>query len=105
MELDELVAQSGEAVSPEYMINWIERYARFESPPPLYLRAPQAVPEGWKLVPIKPTEEMCIAAREQRDYDIRRGAEFTLDSNIYHAMIAAAPSPACSNVASDLEGE
>lgn len=63
----------------------------------LYLRAPQAVPEGWKLVPIEPTDEM-----EQRGGEATHGIEWSdapddapyeLAIGIYRTMIAAAPSP------------
>jgi hypothetical protein len=51
-------------------------------------QAKQAVPEGWKLVPIEPTAEMLNSAK-QRDCD-GMPASYTA---IYQTMIAAAPSP------------
>lgn len=56
---------------------------------PLYLRAQQAVPEGWKLVPVELTEDMHAAA-------VR--AILTCHGNddfppkVFNAMLAAAPS-------------
>lgn len=41
-----------------------------------------AVPEGWKLVPIEPTEEMIVAI-----------TRFNLPENNYKAMLSAAPEP------------
>lgn len=62
----------------EFPLNTQERYW-FEGEP-LYLRqAP--IPEGWKLVPIEPTEEMVEAAIDRAD-GVRNG---------YRAMLAAAP--------------
>jgi uncharacterized protein YbdZ (MbtH family) len=53
-------------------------------------RRAAAVPEGWKLAPVEPTQAMCTAAQELNEYDTRRGA-LTLNSNIYRTMIDAAP--------------
>lgn len=52
-----------------------------------------AAPQGFKLVPVEPTPEMCAAATEQGSYDNRRGS-VTVASNIYRAMLTAAPQPA-----------
>jgi hypothetical protein len=49
--------------------------------------ARMAVPAGWKLVPIEPTEDMRHACYEEYQ---RSGATYT---SICRAMIAAAPSP------------
>lgn len=46
-----------------------------------------AVPEGWKLVPVEPTEDMIEAAESDRAY---YGSRF---GNAYRAMLAAAPQP------------
>lgn len=50
--------------------------------------APQAVPEGWKLVPIEPTDAMVVAALEGSDTP----TEYCIEQ-CYRAMLAAAPSP------------
>lgn len=50
----------------------------------------QRVPDGWVLVPVEPTPDMCAAAFEQQKYDHRRGS-ITLASNCYRAMLDAAP--------------
>lgn len=55
-----------------------------------------AVPEGWKLVPIEPTEEMIQAANDgDREYTLRNFGDIqTVQSGPYDhwcAMIAAAP--------------
>jgi chorismate mutase len=49
-----------------------------------------SVPEGWKLVPVEPTQEMCAnatlkAAIKYRCHDAYR--------RVYRAMLAAAPKP------------
>ncbi|EKN3337265.1 hypothetical protein QK138_000994 [Yersinia enterocolitica] len=57
------------------------------------LNSPE-MPEGWKLVPIKPTAEMMAAAMECDDvvYDLDDDTIFCVQfDNIYAAMLAAAP--------------
>lgn len=49
------------------------------------------LPEGWQLVPVEPTEEMCEAGANA-PLKVRQ-AEVTWIGVIYRAMIAAAPSP------------
>lgn len=62
------------------------------------LTAP-AVPEGWKLVPIEPTDEMCKAAFEARDKwpsahcDNWREQRYSFAQPRYKAMLDAAPAP------------
>lgn len=52
----------------------------------------QAVPEGWKLVPVEPTEEMEKAGRkEAADCDDTYGSSLFSAAEIYRAMLAAAP--------------
>lgn len=46
----------------------------------------QAVPPGWKLVPVEPTQEM-----SQAGFDVRGAHGYNLT---YRAMVAAAPNPA-----------
>ena len=65
-----------------------------------------ATPEGWKLVPIEPTQEMLLATRGPnmseptwRDYALKRHA------TIYRAMIAAAPLPPDPNLNDDIGGK
>lgn len=58
---------------------------------------PVVVPEGWKLVPIKPTDEMCKAAYEARDKwssmqcDNQREMHYSFAEPRYKAMLKAAP--------------
>jgi len=49
------------------------------------------VPEGWKLVPVEPTEAM-IAAGEAADDDSIIEHPFYVATKIYKAMLSAAPS-------------
>ncbi len=52
------------------------------------------LPEGWKLVPIKPTAEMLASAMECEDvvYDLFDDSVFCVQfDEIYRAMLAAAP--------------
>ena len=49
--------------------------------------SPASVPEGWKLVPVEPTDEMCGAAYSDRM--VWNGGPRA----IYEAMLAAAPTP------------
>lgn len=67
-----------EETGPE--IEWAE--ASTKEAIPLYKCAPVAVPEGWKLVPVEPTDEQWQAAHGL--FDVQR---------VYRAMIAAAPTP------------
>ena len=53
----------------------------------------QAVPEGWKLVPIEPTPEMSKAGFRVAKMDVT-GAWVTDANEAYHAMLNAAPQPA-----------
>lgn len=59
--------------------DWNRRAAIDQQPAP-------AVPAGWKLVPAKPTTDMCNAAAEATGYDDYHGAYVG-----YIAMLAAAP--------------
>lgn len=45
-----------------------------------------AVPEGWKLVPIEPTQEMCVV-----DFDCDDSVGIDSARIIYKAMLAASP--------------
>lgn len=56
-------------------------------PEPVEIGEP-AVPEGWKLVPVEPTEAMHKAA--EREWDGRMSAR---SRGVWQAMLAAAPSP------------
>lgn len=49
------------------------------------------VPEGWKLVPIEPTELMCAEGLEDEESTIKDGKLFA--RGLYAAMLAAAPEP------------
>ncbi|MBS7349633.1 MAG: hypothetical protein KIG95_05655 [Comamonas sp.] len=48
-------------------------------------RRAQVVPQGWKLVPVEPTQEMKRAGMSERHDDLSR--------SVYQAMLAAAPQP------------
>ena len=50
-----------------------------------------AAPEGWQLVPVEPTEEMCEAGANA-PLKVRQ-AEVTWIGVIYRAMLSAAPKP------------
>lgn len=67
-----------EETGPE--IEWVE--ANTKESIPLYKCAPVAVPEGWRMVPVEPTDEQWQAAHGM--FDVQR---------VYRAMIAAAPAP------------
>jgi hypothetical protein len=58
--------------------------------PPLPVEQAGAVPEGWKLVPIKPTEEMHIAACKVL---LRSNGLDGTPKRMIEAMLAAAPQP------------
>jgi hypothetical protein len=56
----------------------------------------EAVPAGWKLVPVEPTRAMCLAAKERREnYPIKDDADSPVVT--YRAMLAAAPTAALEN--------
>lgn len=55
-------------------------------------RIAHRIPEGWKLVPVEPTEEMEKAGRkEAADCDDTYGSSLFSAAEIYRAMLAAAP--------------
>lgn len=64
---------------------------------------PPAEPEGWRLVPVEPTEAMLTAAdKADRDYTDRQfGPDFSVQHggayDHYVAMLAAAPAPGDTN--------
>lgn len=64
---------------------------------PLYSVSPApAVPDGWRLVPVEPTDEMLAAAMECDDvvFDKEDDTAFCVQfDNIYSAMLEAAPEP------------
>ena len=47
------------------------------------------IPDGWKLVPVEPTERMKQALADETEYRIDK----KLWKSAYHAMLAAAPTP------------
>lgn len=51
-----------------------------------------SVPDGWKLVPIEPTQEMINHVIDERLEALVAGKEHTF-IDIYKAMLAAAPKP------------
>lgn len=53
-----------------------------------------AIPEGYKLVPINPTDDMLVAGQEECIRRPRGPIEDCLDAHaVYASMLAAAPSP------------
>jgi hypothetical protein len=52
----------------------------------------QAAPEGWKLVPLEPTLEMCRAALDCQEYDPIDPPEAEVFA-LYQAMLSASPLP------------
>lgn len=56
---------------------------------------PVAVPDGWQLVPIKPTDEM----EEECPY----GQSYALNTENYNAMLAAAPVPPAAQLFADTD--
>lgn len=60
-------------------------------------RAAHAIPDGWKLVPVEPTEEMNLAGYERLCADDRPPAPYHWEGwitpRVYRDMIAAAPQP------------
>jgi len=61
--------------------------------PVVPVAAQPVVPEGWQLVPVEPTQNMCLAARGVPDPLKPYPPHFHL---IWDAMLAAAPQPAAS---------
>lgn len=55
---------------------------------PLYRETAPRVPEGWKLVPVEPTNAMVYAQDKLLMRGVTRGSD-----EIYRAMLAAAPEP------------
>jgi hypothetical protein len=51
------------------------------------LSARQAAPDGWRLVPVEPTQAMCDAAK----YTVHAGLSVFKWADGYHAMLSAAP--------------
>lgn len=66
-----------------------------------------AVPEGWKLVPIKPTQEMCVAgAKEIGAAQEGVSGETCWEAlRCWHGMLADAPPPPASVPAPTVDGE
>ncbi len=67
----------------------------------LFTDAPQqAIPAGWKLVPIEPTEEMVVAMNTviERPYNQANAKQMYKARHTYKAMIAAAPTAPIDNV-------
>lgn len=52
------------------------------------------VPEGWKLVPVEPTEEMCAAGEKAARWSEETGhSDGFVAAAVYTSMLAAAPQP------------
>ena len=82
LSIPELRAKHGSIYSLSAFDELAERYRRLEE-------AQISVPEGWKLVPVEPTEEMCLAGSE---YVALRGLACSV-SAVFRAMLSAAPLP------------
>ena len=70
--------------------------------------SPASVPEGWKLVPVEPTEEMVNAFKsadltELRRYGVTISRLLVRFTQNYRAMLAAAPNPPVSEGRKDAE--
>ena len=57
-----------------------------------FVQSAQSVPDGWKLVPIEPTQEMINRVIDERLDALAAGKDHTF-IDIYKAMLAAAPKP------------
>lgn len=55
---------------------------------PLFLAPQPAIPDGWQLVPVEPTEEMCLAYTKCKTEAGEKWARHQ-----WAAMLAAAPEP------------
>ncbi len=75
------------AASPELVIGLLDRIAELE--------AQQGVPQGWKLVPVSPPDEMARAFRadDAPAYFLMTTIRCADFSERYAAMLAAAPTP------------
>jgi len=51
------------------------------------------IPEGWKLVPERPTSKMIVAFNDAGGHYNKGGTSFATFSERYDAMLAAAPAP------------
>lgn len=60
---------------------------------PLYAAPQAAVPDGWKLVPLVPTQAMCQAAKSRAEEFCHLPDHLQRFVGIYKAFINAAPSP------------
>lgn len=74
-----------------------ERGCRYSGMAVVVPQRPVGVPEGWKLVPIKPTDAMIYAMTRATENHAER-----VDS--YHEMLSAAPNPVHSQGNADWEG-
>jgi hypothetical protein len=84
-------SKRGQALVPadafESHVMWAAlRWAKESTPP-----AQPAVPEGWKLVPETPTNEMTSAMADALEDPENERSSWDLAENMYRAMIAAAP--------------
>ena len=57
------------------------------------LKAQQTVPQGWKLVPIEPTEAQLATVRSQKSHPCAPDRWDSNNRRIYMRMLAAAPTP------------
>ncbi|MDF0750340.1 hypothetical protein NLU14_08860 [Marinobacter sp. 71-i] len=74
-EADELAAEQGAAAFP------------------LYTHPSASVPEGWKLVPIKPTAEMCRAFHKADEHYHTSGSGWSSPDYQWKSMLDEAPQP------------
>jgi hypothetical protein len=67
-------------------INWYFLRNRIADALALPLPVQESVPEGWKLVPIEPTDEMVKAGRDVEPLH-------STSADVYRAILASSPSP------------
>ncbi len=63
---------------------------------PIYAGAQQGVPEGWRVVPVEPTDEMVWAGKlalSAANSAMRKGERRAPVTEAWQAMLAAAPQP------------
>ena len=80
------------------MLDWIDRnfkrgWWRYADAVRGYITTAEIIPEGWKLVPIEPTDEMRNAGRDEVSFVADVGSFDIIATQAYKAMIAAAPKP------------
>ncbi|QHJ81643.1 MAG: hypothetical protein [Bacteriophage sp.] len=96
---DKVEAYTAEDLFDEkYAKNGMKSVPRYTTPQPAHTE--QVIPDGWKLVPIEPTEAMCDVKHIGVDVFVgeAEGDEpYSIDGDsagkVYRSMLAAAPKP------------